>query len=98
MLFYEVTVSLEAGLDQPFETYMREKHIPEIWATGCFSSIRLDQLDLQRYRTTYAAMEQADLDRYLNEHAEAFRGDFAEHFPSRVNVSREVWTSLAAWP
>ena len=98
MLLYEVTVALEEGLDEAFEAYFKDKHVPEIWETGCFSTIRFDRLDNQRYRTTYFAESQEELDRYMNDHSAHFREDFMVHFPDRVTVSREVWTALKSWP
>jgi hypothetical protein len=76
---------------------MRNTHIPEILATGCFTSIHFDQSD-GRFRTVYQAAAQPDLDRYLNQHAAAMRDAFQRQFPSGVAVSRDVWEQLQSWP
>ena len=94
---YEVTVVLEPPLAGAFQAYMREKHIPEILATGCFTGARFEQVSSTRFRTAYLG-SQAGLDRYLAEHAAAFREDFLRHFPAGATASREVWSAVHVWP
>jgi hypothetical protein len=78
---YEVTVEVESPLVDGFVRYMRDKHIPEIFATGCFRRIRLDRAGPTTLRTVYEALTQQDLERYLQDHTAVFRADFAAHFP-----------------
>ncbi len=97
MVRYEVTVEVAPAHAPRFERYMREKHIPEILATGCFAEIRFDRGDGGAYRTSYAAASRADVERYLAEHTAAFRADFQAHFPEGVRATRETWTDVEAW-
>jgi hypothetical protein len=76
---------------------MRETHIPEVLATGCFQAADLVRSSSGRYRTTYVARTQGDLDRYLETHTAALRADFAAHFPEGVTLSREVWVTVERW-
>lgn len=94
---YEVRVELDAGLATAFQSYMRDTHIPDILATGCFTQARFDQVSPTQFRTSYQG-PQAGLDRYLAEHAAHFREDFLQHFPTGVSVQREVWRGVASWP
>ncbi len=94
---YEVTVELEPALVEKFLAYMTEKHEPEIFATGCFRSIRLDRAGPTTFRGTYEAVTLQDLERYLRDHTAAFRADFAAHFPAGAVVSRVTWTQIASW-
>ncbi len=94
MLTYEVQVEVPSDITEAFEAYMRRKHIPEILASGCFVDITFERSTTNRYRTRYQAMRQADLDRYLLDHAPGFRTDFIEHFPDGLTVQRELWESL----
>jgi uncharacterized protein DUF4286 len=94
---YEVTVEVEPPLAEAFVRYMSGKHIPEIFATGCFRRIQLDRAGPTTFRTVYDAATPDELDRYLREHTAAFRADFATHFPAGVTVSRATWTQLASW-
>jgi Domain of unknown function (DUF4286) len=97
MIAYEVTCEVEPSLAPAYERYMRAKHIPEVFATGCFHSAVFSCSTPGRYRTSYVARTQADLDRYLQHHTEALRADFAAHFPEGVSLSREVWVTLEQW-
>ncbi len=97
MVSYEVTVDVEPKIAEAFEHYMRGKHIPEILATGCFRAIEFQRASPTRFRTSYRAASQADLDRYLAEHTARFREDFLEHFPEGAVPHREVWSLREAW-
>lgn len=97
MIFYEVTLTPEAHLRDSLETYMRERHIRDVLSSGCFVSARFMAAASGPYRTTYIAAQQADLDRYLAEHAARTRGDFLAHFPDGVAITREVWTTIEEW-
>jgi len=97
MISYEVTLQLQPELAAAIEDYMRRVHIPAILATGCFQEIRLSFASPARFRTAYAAAEQAALDRYLSDHAAAFRADFLERFPDGVTVTRQTWVQREMW-
>ena len=97
MIAYEVTVELELGLVAAYERYMRERHIAEVLATGCFQGAVLSRSSPGRYRTSYIARTEDDLDRYLRTYTAAMRADFAAHFPAGVSLSREVWTEVERW-
>ena len=96
MIAYEVTAEMEERLSGRYERDMRI-HIPEVLATGCFQAAVLARSAPGRYRTSYLARTQADLDRYLEHHTAALRADFAAHFPEGVSLSREVWTAVDRW-
>ena len=49
------------------------------------------------FRTAYQASTQADLDRYVQDHAPRFRAEFLEHFPDGVNITRETWVQREVW-
>ncbi len=97
MVAYEVTVEVDDARAAAFEQYMREKHIPEIMASGCFTAIVFEQASPLKFRTRYEASTQADLDRYLNDHTAHFRTDFTAHFPEGVTTIREVWKLHQTW-
>ena len=97
MIFYEVTLQVEPALAPNVEKHMRQAHIPAIFATGCFSRIRFDRASAGRFRTSYQAEGQADLDRYLHDHAPRFRAELQAEFPSGVTVTRETWMQRESW-
>ena len=97
MISYEVTLQAEAQLVASVEQYMTESHIPHIFGTGCFLEIRFSRASAGRFRTAYQANTQADLDRYVQDHAPRFRAEFLERFPDGVNITRETWVQREVW-
>lgn len=97
MILYEVTATPDAEMRARYETYMRETHIRDVLATGCFVAARFAAAPGGNYRTTYIASAQDHLDRYLDIHAPRLRDDFARHFPAGVALTREVWQVMEEW-
>jgi hypothetical protein len=97
MINYEVTLQVEPRLAAAVEEHMRQRHSPEIFATGCFGRIRFSLASPTRFRTTYQADAQADLDRYVREHAPHFRAEFQANFPDGVVLTREIWVQREVW-
>ena len=97
MVTYEITAIATSHLATAYERYMRERHIPQILETGCFQGAVLTRSAPGRYRIRYEARTEADLERYLAQHAPRLRADFGSHFPEGVTVSREVWVAVQAW-
>jgi hypothetical protein len=97
MIRYEVTLQVEPALAPTVEEYMRNRHIPDILATGCFRRIHFDQASSARFRTCYQAESQEELDRYQRDHAPKFRAEFLAEFPRGITVTRETWTERQLW-
>jgi len=97
MIIYEVTAVVEAHLAEAYERYMRQHHIPDVLASGCFQSADFASAAPGRYRMRYGASTDADLERYLATHAARLREDAASRFPEGVVLSREVWTAIQRW-
>ena len=97
MIIYEVTAIVEARLAETWERYMRQQHIPDILASGCFQSADLTRATPGRYRIRYEASTDEDLERHPATHAARLREDFASRFPEGVVLSREEWTAVQRW-
>jgi len=93
MVTYEVTLDVVPEHAERLDAYMLDKHIEEVVATGCFESATYFR-DGDRRKTVYEAPDQASLDLYLERFAAKLRDDFAEHFPTGVTPSRDVWTAV----
>lgn len=91
MIRYEVTVEVAAARADDFAAWMRADHIPKIAATGCFADIHFERAGPTRFRTSYVAATEADLERYLTEHTARLRAEFAARFGGDASASREVW-------
>jgi hypothetical protein len=97
MLIYEVTATVEAGLAAEFERYVMGQHIPDVLATGKLTAAFFVK-NGDFYRVGYHCDSYEDLDAYLANDAERLRADHAAHFPSGVEVSRQVWDIVALFP
>ncbi|HKV74668.1 MAG TPA: DUF4286 family protein [Gemmatimonadales bacterium] len=97
MIAYVVTVEVEPDLVQAYVAYMQNRHIPDILATGCFSAVEMYLAGPGLFRQRYLAASQADLNRYLADHAPALRFDFQQNFAEGTRVTREVWRELGRW-
>jgi hypothetical protein len=98
MISYEVRVDVADTLRSRYEIFMRDRHIPDVLATGLALGARFERAEEGRYRVRFMFEDQAALDRYLTVHAPRLRADFLAHFPDGATTSREVWTTLRQWP
>lgn len=94
---YEVSLDCRPELAEPLERYMREIHIPEIWATGCFAGIQFHRSSPTRIRTTYVADDRPSLDLYLTRYSPGLRQDFGRRFPEGVVPARSIWEPVQTW-
>ena len=96
-MIYEITATVRADLIENYEKYMRERHIPDLLATGFFSGAKLAFAAENRYRIQYEARDREALDEYLNTQAARLRADFLAHFPEGVELTRENWEVVQIW-
>ena len=96
-VLYEVSATVQPQLVAKYERYMLERHIPDVLASGCFLGASLLKAGDGRYRIVYSVSGEEVLRQYLDEHAPALRADFAHHFPTGVELSRENWSVLRTW-
>jgi len=97
MIIYEVTTDVAPSSIPAYEAFMRDTHIPAVLSTGCFVRASIARSLPGRYRIRYVAISMDVLDRYLGEHSQQFRDDFAAHLGAEVQVAREVWSELQHW-
>lgn len=98
MISYEVIAEVRDELRTRFEVFMRDRHVPDLLATGLAAGARFERAEDGRYRIGFQFTDQTVLDRYLVTHAPRLRADFLTHFPEGVTLSREVWSTLSQWP
>jgi hypothetical protein len=110
MISYEVTARLDAQIAGDYERYLRDVHIPDLMATGCFveaAFARQEAVDSVNdsssptasvcFRSSYVASDEAALQRYFREHADRLRGDALARFPSGLQLTREQWSVMERW-
>jgi hypothetical protein len=98
MITYEVTAEVRDDLRSRYELYMRDRHIPDVLATGLFLGASFLRADDGRYQARYVFDDRESYDRYIATHAGRLRTDFTAHFPEGIALDRDVWSVLAEWP
>ena len=77
MITYEITVDVAPKLVETYESFMRQEHIPDVLATGCFQQASFTRSDRGRYRIRYEVGTAEMLESYLAAHAPRLRDAFA---------------------
>jgi hypothetical protein len=94
MIIYNVTINIHESAHDQWLSWMQQKHIPEILATGKFSSARLVKVLIEEEMggTTYSAQftteNKETLQKYYDEDAPAFRQESATLFGDKMLAFR----------
>lgn len=94
MITYEITATVADHLCADYERFMIQRHIPDLLATGSFTSASFSRSLPGRYRIRYEAHSRESLDQYLAAHALRLRAHIAEAFPEAIEHTREEWEVL----
>lgn len=80
MFIYNVTIQVDWQIHDEWLSWMTQIHMPEVVATGCFTSSRLlrlievDETDGPTYAAQYTAPSKAMYNKYITTYAETLRG------------------------
>ncbi|TPG64437.1 DUF4286 family protein [Hymenobacter nivis] len=88
MILYNVTTSLEPAVADEWVTYMRDAHMPEVMATGCFIKSQLCRLlneedDGVTYASQYYCLSLEQLEAYQQHFAPALLADMDRRFAGK---------------
>ena len=95
MILYNVTSSLDPGIADEWLAYMRDTHMPEVLATGCFIKSQLCRLlneedDGITYAAQYYSIGLEQLEAYQTHFAPALRADMEKRFAGKYASFRTV--------
>ncbi|MFZ4106205.1 DUF4286 family protein [Flavobacterium sp.] len=94
MILYNVTSNIDSSIQTQWLQWMQNKHIPEILATGKFTSARLvkvlveEEMGGETYAVQYTTDSKETLQRYYNEDAPKFRAEGVTLFGDKVVAFR----------
>ncbi|WKK85426.1 DUF4286 family protein [Marivirga arenosa] len=89
MIIYNVTVNVEKDIEESWVKWMKEKHIPDILATGFFNDHRMLRLlnetegDGETYAIQYFTDELDNLERYMMDEAPRLRDEHIKKFQDK---------------
>jgi Domain of unknown function (DUF4286) len=96
MLLYNVTVKIDNNVHESWLTWMKNHHIPDVMATGCFIENRicriLDQDDSEglTYAFQYLAKTTEDYQRYQKEFAPEMQKDHRTRYEGKFVAFRTL--------
>lgn len=97
MIAYEVTATVAASIADEVVAWLRDVHVPDVLATGCFVRATLARAADGRVRVRYEAPDALALARYVAGHAPALRAATMARFPDGVAFVRDEWEQVTAW-
>lgn len=94
MFIYNVTITIEVGINDEWLKWMREVHIPDVMRTGCFAENKICKLLTEESEMTYAVQytfkEMNDLHKYQKEFAPRLQKEHSEKFKDKFAAFRTV--------
>jgi hypothetical protein len=95
MFIYNVTVNVEDSIKEDWITWMKEKHIPEVMQSGCFTSHRICKvLHVQDEGVTYSVQyffnTMEDIERYQREFAPRLQQEHKARYGERALAFRTL--------
>jgi len=94
MILYNVTTNIHESAHDQWLQWMQKKHIPEILATGKFSSARIvkvlveEEMGGTTYSVQYYTDSKTTLEKYYQEDAPKFRDEAIALFGDKMLVFR----------
>lgn len=95
MIIYNVTVSIDASIEEDWLQWMRTTHIPDVMATGYFDAHRLcrviggDEMGVT-YAVQYECESLAKLQQYETKSAPALREDYKKRYEGKYAAFRTL--------
>jgi uncharacterized protein DUF4286 len=94
MIIYNVTTNIDDSVHDQWLTWMEQKHIPEIMATGKFTSARLvkvlivEEMGGTTYSVQFTTDSKATLERYYTDDAPKLRDESLQLFGDKMIAFR----------
>lgn len=95
MIIYNVTINVEDSVHDEWMKWMKEEHMAEVVATGCFSfatmfKILVEEQSGTSYAIQYRAPNRMAVDRYLKDFAPALRQKGIDKFGDKFTAFRTL--------
>ncbi len=95
MIIYNVTVNIDDSVHDEWLHWMKTKHIPDVVATGCFSSGTIFKLLVEEesgtsYSIQYRCPNLVGVQRYIKEFAPALQKEHSEKYKDKFVAFRTL--------
>jgi hypothetical protein len=94
MYIYNVTINIEESVHDPWVSWMKEIHIPDVLATGKFTQAKMCRVLVEEemggitYSIQYFTTDKATLNAYYREDAPRLRQDLESRFADKFVAFR----------
>ena len=94
MLIYNVTINIDESVHDQWLSWMRDKHVPDMLATGKFSHAKMVKVLVEEemggvtYSVQYTTKDRQTLESYYREDADRLRSDAQKLFPNKFVAFR----------
>ncbi len=98
-VLYNVTIGINPTKIEEWTRFMREDHLPKIFASNCFESYRMcrivdEQADSTTIAVQYVALSQEDLQTYHSKYAPKLQKEHLDKFGGDAVAYRSVLSIL----
>lgn len=96
MIIYNVTTRVDPVIAGEWLTWLREEHVPEVLATGCFTEatilhlLETDEADGPTYAVQYRAINREQYGQYIRLHASTMRQQTLAKWGQQMIAFRSV--------
>jgi hypothetical protein len=102
MILYNVTLCVDADVAAEWLVWMRNKHIPDVMATGLFVSSRICRIKGHEegglsYSVQYVCTDEGAYRRYQEEFAAALQKEHSERYSGKFAAFRTELEILEEW-
>ncbi|WP_395049525.1 DUF4286 family protein [Flavobacterium sp.] len=104
MIIYNVTTNIHESVHEKWMIWMQHKHIPEMLATGKFSSARMvrvlieEEMGGMTYSVQYTTDSKATLEKYYQEDAPKLRDEALQLFGDKMLSFRTELELISVFP
>ncbi|WP_420603109.1 DUF4286 family protein [Flagellimonas sp.] len=94
MLIYNVTINIDESVHDQWLSWMKDKHVPDMLATGKFSHAKMAKVLVEEdmggitYSVQYTTKDRTTLESYYKEDAERLRSDALKLFADKFVAFR----------
>jgi hypothetical protein len=96
MIIYNVTLKMDWSIEEAWLKWMKEKHIPQVMQTNCFTKnimvklIDIEDEDGPTYAMQYFAESKSDYNRYIEIHSATLREEVMNKWGTLLVAFRTV--------
>lgn len=95
MIIYNVTVNIDHSVHDEWLQWMKEKHIPDVLATGCFLENKICKIHAESeggisYSIQYLCKDMPTYELYRDKFAPALQKDHSEKYAGKFAAFRTI--------